>query len=158
MRLLKMKIQKREGGCQCGEISYALLGSPIALYRCHCTDCQTGSGSAFGMSMWVKKDDFKLTSGILKSFIRTADSGTKVESFFCDACGVRIYAKAAVLNSEHIVLKPGTLQNTDDLNPSADIWLKSKQDWFEPPTDTKHFQGQPLSEDLIESYEEVKLS
>ena len=127
MRLLKMKIQKRKGGCQCGEISYALLGSPIALYRCHCTDCQTGSGSAFGMSMWVKKDDFKLTSGILKSFIRTADSGAKIESFFCGACGVRICAKAAVFNSEHIVLKPGTLQNTDDLHPSADIWFSRQR-------------------------------
>ena len=153
-----MRIQKRKGGCQCGEILYELLGSPIALYRCHCIVCQTASGSAFGMSMWVKNDDFKLTSGILKSFIRTADSGAKVESFFCDACGVRIYAKAAVFYSEHIILKPGTLQNTDDLNPSADVWLKSKQDWFELPTDTKHFRGQPLSGELIESYNEVKLS
>ena len=153
-----MKLQRRKGGCQCGEISYELLGSPIALYRCHCTVCQTASGSAFGMSMWVKNDDFKLTSGIPKSFIRTADSGAKVESFFCDACGVRIYAKAAGFNSEHIILKPGTLQNTNDLNPSAEVWLKSKQDWFEPPTDTKHFQKQPLSEELIESYDEVKLS
>ena len=153
-----MKIRKKAGGCQCGVISYELLGSPITLYRCHCADCQTASGSAFGMSMWVKKDDFKLTSGILKSFIRIADSGTKVESFFCDACGVRIYAKAAVLDSEHIVLKPGTLQNTDDLRPSADIWLKSKQNWFELPTDTKHFQGQPPSDELIEGYEEVKSS
>ena len=153
-----MKLQRKKGGCQCGEISYELLGSPIALYRCHCTVCQTASGSAFGMSMWVKNDDFKLTSGIPKSFIRTADSGAKVESFFCDACGVRIYAKAAVSNSEHIILKPGTLQNTNDLNPSADVWLKSKQDWFEPPKDTKHFQKQPLSEELIESYDEVKLS
>ena len=93
------------------------------------------------MSMLVKKDDLKLTPGILKSFIRTADSGAKIESFFCGVCGVRIYAKATVFNSEHIVFKPGTLQNTDDLKPSADIWLKSKQDWFELPTDTKHFQG-----------------
>ena len=150
-----MKLQRRKGGCLCGEISYELLGSPMVLNRCHCTDCQTGSGSAFGMSMLVKKDDFKLTSGILKSFIRTADSGAKVESFFCDACGVRIYSKALRLNSEHIVLKPGTLQNTDDLNPSADIWLKSKQDWFELPTDTKHLQGQPLFEELVQGYEEA---
>ena len=153
-----MKIQKRKGGCQCGVISYELLGPPITLYRCHCTDCQTASGSAFGMSMWVKKDDFKLTSGILKSFVRIADSNAKVESFFCGSCGVRIYAKAAVLESEHIVLKPGTLQDTDDLRPSADIWIESKQEWFELPTDTKHFQGQPLPEELIGSYEAVKLS
>jgi hypothetical protein len=108
--------------------------------------------------MWVKKDDFKLTSGILKSFVRIADSNAKVESFFCGSCGVRIYAKAAVLDSGHIVLKPGTLQDTDDLSPSADIWIESKQEWFELPTDTKHFQGQPLPEELIGSYEEVKLS
>ena len=57
-----------------------------------------------------------------------------------------------------MALKPCTLQNTDDLNPSADIWLKSKQDWFELPTDTKHFQGQPLSEELIESDEEAYVS
>ena len=108
--------------------------------------------------MWVKQDNFKLTSGVLKSFVRTADSNAKIESFLCGSCGVRIYAKAAALDSEHIVLKPGTLQGTNDLRPSADIWVESKQEWFKLPTDTKHFQGQPLSEELIDSYEEVKLS
>ncbi len=72
-----MKIQKRKGGCQCGVISYELLGPPITLYRCHCTDCQTASGSAFGMSMWVKKVYSKLILGILKSFFRFADSNAK---------------------------------------------------------------------------------
>ena len=147
-----MKLQKRKGGCQCGEISYELLGSPITLYRCHCTDCQTGSGSAFGMSMWVKQDNFKLTSGVLKSFVRTADSNAKIESFLCDSCGVRIYGKAMGFNyAEHIVLKPGTLDSTDDLKPSADIWLKSSQDWFSPPEDTLHFQGQPKFGELVQS-------
>ena len=148
-----MKIQQWKGGCQFGVISYELLGPPITLYRCHCTDCQTGAGSAFGMSMWVKQDNFKLTSGVLKSFVRTADSNAKIESFLCGSCGVRIYAKAAALDSEHIVLKPGTLQDTNDLRPSADIWVESKQEWFKLPTDTKHFQGQPLPEELIGSYE-----
>ena len=112
-----MNIQKRKGGCQCGEISYELSGLPIALYRCHCTDCQIGSGSAFGMSMWVRQYDFNLTQsrglplGVLESFVRTADSGAKIEGFFCGSCGVRIYAKAALLDSKYIVLQPGTLQN-----------------------------------------------
>ena len=148
-----MKLQRRKGGCQCGVIPYELLGPPITLCHCHCTDCQTGSGSAFGMSMWVKQDNFKLTSGVLKSFVRTADSNAKIESFFCGSCDLRIYAKAVALDSEHIVLKPGTLQGTNDLRPSADIWVESKQEWFKLPTDTKHFQGQPLPEELIGSYE-----
>ena len=151
-------MQKLSGKCLCGKIKFARKAEIQRVANCHCTDCQTGAGSAFGMSMWVKQDNFKLTSGVLKSFVRTADSNAKIESFLCGSCGVRIYAKAAVLDSEHIVLKPGTLQDTNDLRPSADIWIESKQEWFELPTDTKHFQGQPLPEELIGSYEEVKLS
>ncbi len=147
-----MKIQRRHGGCQCGRIQYELSGLPVALYRCHCTECQIASASAFGMSMWVRVGDFKLTSGVLKKFVRVADSGGEVESSFCEACGVRIYTKALRLDAGYIVLKPGTLRNFDDLRPSADIWLKSKQGWFEPPEDTRHFEGQPLLEELFESY------
>ena len=147
-----MNIQNLKGSCQCGEISYELSGSPIALYRCHCTDCQTGSGAAFGMSMWVKKDDFELTSGVLKSFVRTADSKAKIESFFCGSCGVRIYTCAAVSGSECLVLKPGTLHDTSALHPCADIWIQSKQAWFELPEDTVHFQRQPRAGELIECF------
>ena len=53
------------------------------------------------------------------------------------------------MNAEHIVLKPGTLDKTSDFKPSADIWLKSKQVWFEPPSDTEHFEGQPNFEEFL---------
>ena len=147
-----MRIETRNGGCQCGQIRYEVYGEPIALYRCHCTECQRQSGSAFGMSMWIKAGEFKITSGSLEKTIRTADSGGRVEAYFCGSCGVRIYGKTMGFNdAEHIVLKPGTLDSTDDLNPSADIWLKSSQDWFSPPEDTLHFQGQPIIGELIQS-------
>ena len=44
---------------------------------------------------------------------------------------------------DYIVLKPGTLYNTLVLQPTADIWLKSKQAWFVPLDDTQHFEGPP---------------
>ena len=147
-----MTIQTRNGGCQCGQIRYEISGEPIVLYRCHCTECQRQSGSAFGMSMWIKTKEFKITSGSPEKTIRTADSGGRIESYFCDTCGVRIYGKSMGFNDvEHSVLKPGTLDSTDDLRPSADIWLKSKQDWFVPPEDTLHFQGQPKFGELVQS-------
>ena len=146
-----MRTETRNGGCQCGQIRYEVSGEPIVLYRCHCTECQRQSGSAFGMSMWIKEGEFKITSGSLEKTTRTADSGGKIEAYFCRSCGVRIYTKALGMNAEHIVLKPGTLDLTDDLKPSADIWLKSSQDWFSPPEDTLHFQGQPRFGELVQS-------
>ena len=121
---------EKQGSCQCGQVKYQIYGEPIILYRCHCTECQKQAGSGFGMSMWVRNKDFKISEGNLKQFIRTADSGGKIECFFCRVCGVRIYTKPLGLNSEHIVLKPGTLDKTSDFKPSADIWLKSKPEWF----------------------------
>ncbi len=46
----------REGGCPCGAIRYRLLRALVALYSCHCKDCQKQSSSAFGLSMWMERD------------------------------------------------------------------------------------------------------
>ena len=132
-----------EGSCQCGEVHYQIKGEPLVLYRCHCTECQKQSGSGFGMSMWVQNDDFEILRGSLKHFQRIADSGGKMECFFCGICGVRIYHKTLNKKQDYIVLKPGTLHNTQALLPTADIWLKSKQVWFVPPDETDHFEGPP---------------
>ena len=129
---------KNQGSCQCGQVKYEISGEPIILYRCHCKECQKQAGSGFGMSMWVRNNDFKIAEGTLKQFIRIADSGGKIECFFCGDCGVRLYTKPLGLNPEHIVLKP-----------SADIWLKSKQTSFEPPKNTEHFQGQPNFKEFL---------
>ena len=139
-----------QGSCQCGKVKYQICGEPIILYRCHCTECQKQAGSGFGMSMWVMNKDFKIIQGALKQFIRIADSGGKIECFFCGDCGVRIYTKPLGLNPEHIVLKPGTLDHTLNLKPSADIWLKSKQAWFVPPEETEHFEGQPNFKEFLD--------
>ena len=140
---------EKQGSCQCGKIKYQIYDESIILYRCHCTECQKQAGSSLSMSMWVMNKDLKITEGTLMQFIRIADSGGKIECFFCGDCGVRIYTKPLGLNPEHIVLKPGTLDDTSNLKPSADIWLKSKQAWFVPPEDTEHFDGQPNFKEFL---------
>ena len=82
--------EQREGGCQCGGIRYRIEAEPVALVACHCTECQRQSGSAFGMSLLVPRDGFRL-SGTPKRFTRSSDSGRPVDCFFCPDCGTRIY-------------------------------------------------------------------
>ena len=140
-----------QGSCQCGEVHYQIKGEPLLLYRCHCTECQKQSGSGFGMSMWVRNDDFEILKGSLKYFQRIADSGGKMECFFYGNCGVRIFHKTLNIKQDYIVLKPGTLHNTQTLQPTADIWLKSKQAWFEPSDETDHFEGPPDFKEFLET-------
>ena len=98
------------GGCQCGSVRYVLTAEPIRVTACHCKECQRQSGSAFGMSMPVRKERLSVT-GSTKQFTRVANSGGEVTGVFCPDCGIRIYN---VLKSALDVLsiKPGTLDDT----------------------------------------------
>ncbi len=117
------------GGCQCGSVRYVLTTEPIRQ-----------SGSAFGMSMQVKKDGLTVT-GVTKQFMRVADSGNENTGVFCPECGVRIYHVPK--SAEDVVsLKPGTLDDTSWLRPGSFIWMKSAQGWVPVPNGVKALAGQ----------------
>ena len=68
----------REGGCQCGAVRYRITGEPIALYVCHCRECQKQSASAFGLSLEVPRAALRLTSGTPRRWTRMSDSGRRL--------------------------------------------------------------------------------
>ncbi len=43
-------LQTHEGGCQCGAVRFRITGEATALFACHCTICQTHTGTAFSMA------------------------------------------------------------------------------------------------------------
>ena len=50
-----------DGGCACGKVRYVLRDTGgMQPYACHCRDCQTRSGSAFTVQMFVPKDSLKI--------------------------------------------------------------------------------------------------
>lgn len=123
------------GGCQCNQVRYNVLEGPIRLTACHCKQCQKQSGSAFGLSLLIKKNAIEL-SGTLKKFDRIADSGNHNTGYFCPNCGNRIYNRPHRLN-ELLNLKPGTLDDTQWLYPEFSQWMKSAQGWVVIPENVK---------------------
>jgi hypothetical protein len=121
-------------------VRYVLTTEPIRLVACHCKECQRQSGSAFGMSMLVKKDSLTVT-GVTKQFTRIADSGNANTGVFCPECGVRIYHVPQPVQ-DVLALKPGTLDDTNWLRPGHFIWMKSAQGWVPVPDGVKALEGQ----------------
>ena len=131
-----MSSQRLTGACQCGAIRYSIDGEVYRLNVCHCRDCQRQSGSAFGMSLIIRPDAFRLGSGTLKEFQTTADSGRRKTCAFCPECGVRIYNATSAL----MAIKAGTLDDTSSLNPDAHYWTKRKQSWTPLPAEIPCFE------------------
>ncbi len=51
------------GQCLCGSVRYRVSQEPLTLYACHCTECQRRTGSAFALSLIVRRDDLQVSSG-----------------------------------------------------------------------------------------------
>lgn len=86
---------KIDGGCHCGNITYTAEIDPMNVGICHCTDCQTLSGSAFRTRVRAAKGAFNIITGQPKIYVKTAESGAKRAQAFCPECGTPIFSAAA---------------------------------------------------------------
>jgi hypothetical protein len=136
-----------EGGCLCGAMRYRLLEDPLELHVCHCTDCQSVSGSANVMTMPVHKRSLELLTGDPKVFSFRSPDGFAKCHWHCGDCGCRVWAEIDGL-AEVLAVQAGTLDDTSWLVPIAHIWTKSAQPWVTIPSDVLAFEGQP-EDDLV---------
>jgi hypothetical protein len=134
----------REGGCLCGSIRYRIAARPLTLTACHCTDCQTTSGSAFGMSLLLLERDFEMVAGRAHRFTKTfGDDGRSKHALGCRACLTRVWTEFSAF-PQVMNVKPGTLDDTRGLDPVAHTWLRSAQPWVSIPDGAMRFDGQPV--------------
>ena len=122
---------KIDGACHCGSITYRAEVDPDKVLICHCTDCQTLSGTAYRTVAFAKDGSFELLSGALKTYIKIADNGNKRAQTFCPECGSPIYSATPGDNPTSIGIRVGTCRQRDRLRPSRQYWCGSAQGWSE---------------------------
>jgi hypothetical protein len=117
-----------EGGCGCGFVRYAVTAQPLLLTLCHCTTCQKRTGSAFLMSLLVRRSDVSILKGETVVRDLKTGSGSINRHHFCDNCLVRTHTEPAARPGLTFV-RPGTLDNPSLFKPSAQIWVRSALKW-----------------------------
>ncbi|MCH8917592.1 MAG: GFA family protein [Proteobacteria bacterium] len=121
---------KIDGGCHCGAVTYHAVADPAKVTLCHCTDCQTLSGSAFRIVVPIAEEDFTLLSGALKTYVKTAESGNKRAQVFCPECGTNIYATSVGDGPKVLGIRVATARQRDDLPPKRQVWFRSHRPWL----------------------------
>ncbi len=121
---------KVDGQCHCGRIRYEAEIDPAAVMVCHCTDCQALSGSAFRTVALTVPDGFRLLSGSLTTYVKTAQSGARRRQTFCPNCGSPIYATSDAEGTKIYSLRLGTCRQRAELMPVAQIWCHSALPWL----------------------------
>jgi hypothetical protein len=135
---------KVDGTCHCGSIRYEAEIDPAKVVICHCTDCQTLSGSAFRTVVPTNEGTFRLMCGVPKVYVKTGESGNRREQTFCPDCGTPIYSATVGSGAQVVGLRVGTLRQRDQLMPRDQFWFRSSQAWLSHLPAMKKRETQPV--------------
>jgi Glutathione-dependent formaldehyde-activating enzyme len=69
-----------KGGCACGAVRYEIAAPPLAIYACHCTDCQRRTGTAFALNMPVRTSSLRIVTGTPKGLRSASSNGATATS------------------------------------------------------------------------------
>ena len=116
------------GQCHCDSVAFEAEVDPNTARICHCTDCQSSSGSLFRANIVALPGTFRLMKGMPKTYIKTAESGNKRAQAFCEHCGSGLYSKHPV-DPVGYVLRVGVIAERQSFKPSRQIWCRSMVPW-----------------------------
>jgi len=121
---------KVDGACACGAIRIEAEADPEKSQACHCTDCQTATGTAFRVSLPVAGATLKV-SGKPATYVKTtAESGRPRVQAFCGQCGTPLYSTSVGKGVQPFyTLRVGILRQRGQLAPRRQIWWRSAQPW-----------------------------
>jgi hypothetical protein len=121
---------KIDGQCHCGSIRYEAEIDPDEVSICHCTDCQSLTGSAYRVTAMVPRERLVLTGNKARTYIKTADNGRKRIQQFCPDCGSPMFTTGEGADAEIWGIRWGSIRQRQQLIPRHQIWCRSAAPWI----------------------------
>lgn len=122
-----------EGGCACGAVRYAMHGPPMFVHCCHCTSCQTETGSAFAINALIEAERVETLGEEAEPVMTPTESGRGQQIWRCPACRVALWSNYRGARDIIRFVRVGTLDNPAALPPDIHIYTRSKLPWVRLP-------------------------
>ncbi|UFZ06065.1 GFA family protein [Bradyrhizobium ontarionense] len=122
-----------DGSCHCGRITYQAEVDPERVSICHCTDCQTLTGSPFRVTVICTADDVRLTAGSPRRYTKLGDNGRPRHQHFCSDCGTPLFSSGEGDGGDWGI-RWGSIRQRDRLPPRRQIWCGSAVGWLDQIT------------------------
>jgi hypothetical protein len=122
-----------EGGCACGAVRYRLNSAPMFVHCCHCTSCQTETGSAFVVNALIEADRVETLAGAPEPILTPSESGRGQQVWRCPSCRVALWSNYGGARDLLRFVRVGTLDEPAALPPDIHIYTRSKLPWVALP-------------------------
>ena len=133
--------QSHEGGCSCGAVRYRLTDAPMFVHCCHCTTCQTETGSAFVLNALIEADRVETIAGAPEPLMTPSESGRGQQVWRCPDCRVAVWSNYGGARDLLRFVRIGTLDTPAALPPDVHIYTRSKLPWVRLPEEIPAFEA-----------------
>jgi hypothetical protein len=129
-----------DGQCHCGRVGYRAEIDPQRVSVCHCTDCQTLTGSPYRVTVICSAGQIQMTAKAPKVYAKVGDNGRTRFQHFCPDCGSPLFTSGEGDHSDHWGIRWGSIRQRDQLKPARQIWCRSAAPWI---NDLEELPGRP---------------
>lgn len=137
--------QKRSGRCACGQVTLEFEYDPTFIAKCHCLDCKKASGGEAATFFGVPEENFRVLSGDPKPFPYIAQSGKKLDRFYCPNCGARIFTGNLESFPKTVFIQLASLDDPTGIDPKMEMFTKRRLPWATPLLNVPQFTDMPTA-------------
>ena len=119
-----------DGQCHCGLVTFEADIDPERASICHCTDCQSLTGSPYRVTVICSGEQIRMTGGRPKIYAKTGDNGRTRFQHFCGDCGSPLFTSGEGTEADDWGIRWGSIRQRDRLGPSRQIWCRSAAPWI----------------------------
>ena len=114
-----------DGHCHCGLVTYRADIDPEQVSVCHCTDCQTLTGSPYRVTVICAGEQVRIAGQTPKIYAKTGDNGRTRFQHFCGECGSPLFTSGGGGPDDW-----GSIRQREQLKPMRQIWCRSAVPWI----------------------------
>ena len=130
------------GSCLCNSVEYE-VDPPVKTFQyCHCSRCRKFTGSAHSAYIFASPAQFRWLRGAEQVSTYELPDSKYLTTAFCRQCGSAV--PAAIKGGKNILVPAGTLNESPDILPQANIYWGSRAPWCSETADLpKHDELPP---------------
>jgi hypothetical protein len=130
-----------DGQCHCGRVTYEAKIDPDRVSICHCTDCQTLTGSPYRVTVICSGEEIRLMGTPPKIYAKAGANGRIRLQHFCGDCGSPLFTSGEGAGSDGWGIRWGSIRQRRRLKPMRQVWCRSAIPWI---NDLEALPGQPM--------------